>query len=190
MPNTARKPTGHPPEYSEEERSHLLQLAHRTVNEALAGIKTDATAPGEHLAEPRGAFVTLHLHGQLRGCVGFIAAVHPLCRTIVEAATSAAFEDTRFSPVTAAEAQELRIEISVLSPLTPIAAEQVEVGRHGLIVSQHGLRGLLLPQVPLEYGWDRTTFLQQTCVKAGLPPDAWQHGAKLEAFVAEVFGEE
>jgi len=110
-------------------------------------------------------------------------------RTVAETARAAAFEDTRFHPVTPEEAPELEVHLSVLSPLRPIAPAQVEVGRHGLLVSMGARRGLLLPQVPVEYGWDRNTFLEQTCRKAGLPLDSWQHGATLEAFTAEVFGD-
>jgi len=92
-------------------------------------------------------------------------------------------------PVTLSEAPGLKISISVLSPVTPICAEDVIIGRHGLIISEGVFRGLLLPQVPLEHGWDRITFLEQTCRKAGLPLDAWKSGAKIEAFTAEVFGD-
>ncbi len=176
-------------EYSAEERRLLLQLAHEAIDAALRGQEIDTTASSEHLAEKRGAFTTLHLHGQLRGCVGYVFAVRPLVRTIAETAVAAAFNDTRFMPVSEAEARELDIEISVLSPLQSIAPEDVEIGRHGLVVTLGGRRGLLLPQVPLEYGWDRDTFLAETCRKAGLPGDAWEHGATLEAFTAEVFGE-
>ena len=178
------------PEYSGEERAQLLALAHRAIAAALDGSELDTAAPSPHLAELRGAFTTLHLEGQLRGCVGYVAPKYPLYRTIAETAVAAAFYDTRFYPVTAAEAPRLKIEISVLSPLFPIAPEDVVIGRHGLCIAQGRHRGLLLPQVPTEHGWDRNTFLEQTCFKAGLPPDAWQHGATIEAFVAEVFGED
>jgi len=98
-------------------------------------------------------------------------------------------EDPRFPPVRAAELDMLQLEISVLSPMFTIAPEDVVVGKHGLLISHGGRRGLLLPQVAPEWGWDRETFLAQTCRKAGLPPDQWRHGAKIEAFTAEVFGE-
>ena len=176
-------------EYSPEERRVLLDLAHRSIDAMLRGERVEAVAPNPHLAEPRGAFTTLHLHGRLRGCIGYVVPVLPLINTIMETAAAAAFEDPRFDPVTSEEASALKIEISVLTVPALIEAQQVEVGRHGLIVAQHGRRGLLLPQVPLEYGWDRETFLAQTCIKAGLPADAWQHGAKLEAFAAEVFSD-
>jgi len=178
-----------PQEWSDEERAVLLRLAHCAIEAALRRETLDTTPPTPHLAEMRGAFTTLHLFGNLRGCVGFIVPMYPLYRTVAETAVAAAFSDTRFPPVTETEAPGLVVEISVLSPISPITAEEVVVGRHGLLISKGARRGLLLPQVPLEHGWDRETFLQQTCYKAGFPPDAWKHGATLEAFTAEVFGE-
>jgi AmmeMemoRadiSam system protein A len=176
-------------EYSAEERRVLLDVAHRSIEARLRGERVQPVAPSQHLAESRGAFTTLHLHGRLRGCIGYVAPILPLISTVAETAAAAAFEDPRFDEVTEQEAPDLKIEISVLTVPKPIDPEDVIVGRHGLIVTQHSRRGLLLPQVPLEYGWDRETFLSQTCMKAGLPPDAWRHGAKLEAFTAEVFSE-
>jgi AmmeMemoRadiSam system protein A len=113
----------------------------------------------------------------------------PLVQTVAETAAAAAFEDPRFAPVTDEEAPELKVEISILTVPRPISPEEVVVGKHGLIIGQHGRRGLLLPQVPLEHGWDRETFLSQTCIKAGLSPEAWREGATIEGFTAEVFGE-
>ena len=140
-------------------------------------------------AEPRGAFTSLYLRGELRGCVGYVLPVSPVYRAVADTARAAAFEDTRFHPVTLPEAPHLEIELSILSPPQPISAEAIEIGRHGLLISMAGRRGLLLPQVPTEHHWDRTTFLEQTCRKAGLPLDAWQKGATIEAFTAEVFGD-
>jgi uncharacterized protein len=179
-------------EYSAAERELLLKLAHDSIELALAGRDRDLdlSPPSPHLAEPRGAFTTLHLQGKLRGCIGYILPVESLYKTIAATARAAAFEDPRFEPVTLAEAPGLKVEISVLSVPQPIRPDEVVVGRHGLIVSGGGRRGLLLPQVPTEWEWDRETFLAQTCLKAGLPPDAWQHGAQLQGFTAEVFGEE
>jgi AmmeMemoRadiSam system protein A len=182
-------PAGRAAEYSAEERALLLQLAHRAIETALQKRELDLRPPSAHLAEPRGAFTTLHLSGALRGCVGYVIPLYSLYRTVAETAMAAAFSDTRFYPVTAAEAQQLKVEISVLSPFFRVSPDEVEVGRHGLMVSLGASRGLLLPQVPMEHGWDRETFLSQTCYKAGLPLDAWKHGANLEAFTAEVFGE-
>jgi AmmeMemoRadiSam system protein A len=108
-------------------------------------------------------------------------------RAVAETARAAAFEDTRFYPVTLPEAQALEVELSILSPPQPISPDAIEIGRHGLLISLGVHRGLLLPQVPVEHNWDRATFLEQSCRKAGLPLDAWKNGAKIEAFTAEVF---
>ena len=177
-------------EYSPEERRTLLRLAHQSIEAVLASRDLDLTPPSEHLAEHRGAFTTLHLHGKLRGCIGYVFPNQALYRTVAETARAAAFDDPRFAPVEPSEAPELKIEISVLSPLRPATPEDVVVGKHGLVVQHGSRRGLLLPQVPVEWEWDRETFLSQTCLKAGLPPDAWLRGAELQVFTAEVFGEE
>ena len=179
-------------ECSATERELLLRLAHDSIQTALEGRgrELDLTPPSPHLAEPRGAFTTLHLQGKLRGCIGYILPVESLYKTVADTARAAAFEDPRFEPVTLDDAPELKVEISVLSRPRPIRPDELTVGRHGLIVSQGSHRGLLLPQVPTEWDWDRETFLSETCLKAGLPPNAWQHGAQLQAFTAEVFGEE
>ena len=158
------------------------------------------------LAEPRGVFTTLYLrsdlpgndltvnvprnlHRQLRGCVGYAVPIAPLYRAVAETARAAAFEDSRFLPVTKEEALKLEVSLSVLSLLFPIHPEAVEVGRHGLLISHGARRGLLLPQVPVEHGWDRETFLEQTCRKAGLPPGCLAQTATIEAFTAEVFSD-
>jgi AmmeMemoRadiSam system protein A len=181
--------TDFPAEYSPEERRWLLRLAHMSIRSAVCGSPLKVEQASAHLREARGAFTTLHEHGELRGCIGYVVAISPLDETICETARAAALEDPRFTPVVAAELDSLQVEISVLSPMALIAPEDVVVGRHGLMVSHGGRRGLLLPQVPTEWGWDRETFLAQTCRKAGLPADQWRRGAKLEAFTAEVFGE-
>ena len=157
------------------------------------------------LSEPRGVFTTLYLsterlgrlpgnlrresHRELRGCVGYALPTVPLYRAVAETARAAAFDDSRFLPVTKDEAPGLEVSLSVLSRLFPIHPEAVEVGRHGLLVSEGARRGLLLPQVPVEHGWDRETFLEETCHKAGLPLDAWRKAATIEAFTAEVFSD-
>ena len=176
-------------EFSPAEQTQLLCLAHQAILAALQKGEISLDAPSAHLAEPRGVFTSLYLHGALRGCVGYVFPATPLYRAVAETACAAAFEDNRFDPVKLDEAPSLQIELSVLSPPRPILADAVEVGRHGLLISASGYRGLLLPQVPVERGWNRITFLEQTCRKAGLPLDAWQKGAALEAFTAEVFGE-
>lgn len=143
----------------------------------------------ETLEAELGAFVTLKRHGQLRGCIGNIVGNGPLVATIERMAGAAAFEDPRFAPVTAAEAGELEIEVSVLGPLTPCPDPAlVEVGRHGLYIRKAMHSGLLLPQVATEWGWDRETFLDQTCVKAGLPRGTWrQPKVEIWWFEAEIF---
>ncbi|MGA7079719.1 MAG: AmmeMemoRadiSam system protein A [Terriglobales bacterium] len=141
------------------------------------------------LSEPRGVFTTLYLEGELRGCVGYVAPVVPLYRAVAETARAAAFEDSRFLPVTREEGLRLEVSLSALSRLSPVPPDAVEVGRHGLVISLGGRRGLLLPQVAVEHGWGRETFLEQTCRKAGLPLDAWRKGATIEAFTAEVFSD-
>jgi AmmeMemoRadiSam system protein A len=178
-----------PPEYSQQERTLLLKLAHDAIDSALIGKSISTEPPTPHLAEPRGAFTTLHIEGKLRGCVGYVVPLYPLYRTIAETAVAAALQDDRFPPVIRAEAPLVQIEISILSPIKPIVPEEIVIGKHGLVVSRGSYRGLLLPQVPLEWGWDRETFISQTCRKAGLPPDAWKMGATLEAFTAEIFSE-
>jgi len=180
---------GTQPEYNQEERKLLLEIAHESILSLVEKREASVFATSQHLSEPRGVFTTLYSNRQLRGCVGYPAAVLPLYRAVFETARSAASDDPRFRPVQIDEARQLKISISVLSPLRPISAEEIQVGRHGLVISRGGQRGLLLPQVAIEHGWDRIRFLEQTCLKAGLPPDAWSAGARIEAFTAEVFGE-
>jgi len=186
-------------EFSPEERKILLGIAREAIATGLAdnpledGPQFSAVSQspvGAVFVEPRGVFTTLYLGGELRGCVGYPSPIRPLYQAVAETARAAAFEDTRFWPVTEEEASELKISLSVLSPLFPIEAGQVEVGRHGLVISDGLRRGLLLPQVPVEHGWDRETFLEQTCRKAGLPAGAWRRSVVIEAFTAEVFGDE
>ena len=188
-PQLANQFKAAPPEYSAHERKLLLRFAHESIRAHLHGHRFDPPGPPAHLAEKRGVFTTLHLGGKLRGCIGYILAANPLYLAVIETASAAAFEDPRFLPLRETEAPQLQIEISVLSPLSPIAPHEVEIGRHGLMISDHGHRGLLLPQVPIEWGWNRERFLAETCRKAGLPTDAWQRGATVEAFTAEVFSE-
>ena len=176
-------------EFSPEERALLLRLAHEAIESMVEDRMIPLDPPAAHLAEPRGVFTTIYLHDELRGCVGYVMPVTSLYRGVIETARAAASEDSRFRPVTSIEAPELKVSLSILSPLDPITPDQIEVGRHGLVVSWAGHRGLLLPQVPIEHHWDRETFLEQTCRKAGLPMNAWKTGATLEAFTAEVFGE-
>jgi AmmeMemoRadiSam system protein A len=188
-PSNPPKTPADPAEYNPEERSALLQLAHKAVESSLLGRETVWPSTNPHLESLRGVFTTLCLHGKLRGCVGYVAPILPLHRAVIETARAAASQDTRFPPIALDEVRHLRVSLSVLSPLHPIAAADVEIGKHGLVVTLGSRRGLLLPQVPIEHGWTREEFLRQTCRKAGLPEDAWQSGAALDAFTAEVFGD-
>ena len=175
---------------ADAEREELLQIARRAATTWLReGRIPDESPASDKLNAPGAAFVTLTQEGQLRGCIGYTEARAPLYRTVQECAVASATEDPRFLPVSPDEIGSVRIEISVLTPLLPIRPDAVDVGVHGLMVRRGGRRGLLLPQVPAEYGWDRETFLAQVCIKAGLPLDAWRTGAELYSFTAEVFAE-
>lgn len=175
---------------NEADERALLGLARQALEEAARkGRLSEAGPPSGALEEKCGAFVTIHKAGRLRGCIGYVEPLRPLYQTVRECAFAAALRDPRFDPVTADELSELHLEISVLSPLQEISAEALEIGRHGLLVSQGFHRGLLLPQVAVEWHWDRNQFLEEACLKAGLPPGAWQHGARIQAFTAQVFSE-
>ena len=175
---------------SEQDKKKLHDIARQSI---AAGLQGQTPPPLKDitgvLGEPRGAFVTLHLRGRLRGCIGLIEAVKPLAETIQEMALSAAFGDPRFPPLTAQEFKDIDIEISVLSPLRQIKnVDEIQVGVHGLYIRHGSCRGLLLPQVATEYNWDRDTFLQQTCCKAGLPPMAWKDPqTEIYVFSADIF---
>ena len=198
--------------FSPEQRRTLLRIAHYAISFALDRRPFPETPLSAALLEPRGVFTTLYLdqnvtrsddlpkddrhadphrerHRELRGCVGYAVPIAPLHRAVAETALAAAFQDSRFLPVTKEEVSHLEISLSVLSRLFPVHPDSVEVGRHGLVISDYGHRGLLLPQVPIENSWDRQTFLEQTCRKAGLPLDAWRKNAIIEAFTAEVFSD-
>ena len=176
---------------TDDEKRFLLRLARRSLEASVRGEKR--IPPPEvppRLETPAGAFVSLHERGHLRGCIGYVQATHPLYRTVMEAAEAAALHDPRFPPVQPAELPHVALEISVLSPFRNARPEEIQVGIHGLMITEHRSHGLLLPQVALEHHWERERFLEETCRKAGLAPDAWRRGAKIEAFTAEVFGEE
>ncbi len=174
---------------SPDEKNELLRLARRAVRTAIEDnriVQYETQDP--KLLGARGAFVTLKKRGDLRGCIGYIEPLFPLYDTVIRTAVYAATQDRRFPPVTREELDDLEYEISVLT--TPEKVDgpgRVEVGRHGLVISRGENRGLLLPQVAVECGWDRDTFLSQACVKAGLPPDAWKKGAEISTFEAIVF---
>jgi uncharacterized protein len=195
---TPRDPAPPAAEFSLEQRRILLRIAHQAILSVLERQALPEAPPlPRALSDPRGVFTTLYMPGnlrgdlprQLRGCVGYAAPIAPLYRAVAETARAAAFEDSRFLPVTKEEALKLEVSLSVLSRLFPIHPEAVEVGRHGLVISDGPRRGLLLPQVPVENGWDRETFLDQTCRKAGLPQDAWRKNTTIEAFTAEIFAD-
>jgi AmmeMemoRadiSam system protein A len=137
-----------------------------------------------------GAFVTLHRRTRLRGCIGQIGAPQPIVPVLAHCARAAALEDPRFRPVEPHEVPEIEIELSILSALEAITIEQIEIGKHGLIVTSGARRGVLLPQVATQYRWNAARFLDETCLKAGLHHDAWREaGTRVEAFTAEVFSE-
>jgi AmmeMemoRadiSam system protein A len=174
---------------SPADRRLLLRIAREAIVAHLTGTRA-ARPASEILDRPGGAFVTIHKQGQLRGCIGHIEANEPLGGVVARCAVAACSLDPRFPPLTADELPAIDIELSLLMPLEPIAGpDDVEIGRHGLVVESGSRRGLLLPQVAVEWKWDAATFLAHTCHKAGLPRDAWKEGAKLWRFEAEVFGE-
>jgi len=174
-----------------EEKTELLRMARASVAAFFERRETIDDASGKaKFLEPRGVFVTLTKGGDLRGCIGFIEPVAPLGQAVIRAAVYAATEDPRFPPVRLAELRDIKFEISVLTPVREISdPREVTVGRHGLIIARDGMKGVLLPQVPVENKWDRKTFLEQASLKAGLPRDAWRQGAKLYVFEAIVFHE-
>ena len=175
---------------TDAEKDRLLVLARAALEEAVRlGRVSQVAEPAEVLQTPCGAFVTLTNGRRLRGCIGHVEALKPLYATVRECARAAALDDPRFDPVTPSELPFLQLEISILSPVLDIAPQQVEVGRHGLLISRGSRRGLLLPQVAVEWNWGREKFLEETCLKAGLPANAWQHGARIQAFTAEVLKE-
>ncbi len=179
---------------TDPERRALLELARSTLEARLEGraLPSPGHASGT-LTEKAGVFVTLTEPGHvLRGCIGSLVGVEALWRSVRSNAVAAALHDSRFEPVSRAELDRLTIEISVLSPFSTVSSpDEVVVGRHGVLVERNGRRGLLLPQVPVELGWDRETFLEHTCRKAGLPADDWRDPrTRIEIFSAEVFSED
>jgi AmmeMemoRadiSam system protein A len=177
-------------------RRSLLRTARAAIARAIG---TDGDIPGPppvgdpqsvHIALRAGAFVTLRIGGEFRGCIGYPDAELPLVEVVERCAVSAAISDPRFPPLTLVEWQDVHLEISVLGSIEAVDdITDIVVGRHGVIVEFGRRRGLLLPQVAVEYNWDAAELASQTCVKAGLPRDAWRKGARLFRFEAEVFGE-
>ena len=175
---------------NEEEKKTLHQIAKTVIeNKAKGKPVPDFKIESLILKENRGAFVTIHKRGQLRGCIGYIEGHGPLHKTIEEMAEAAAFRDPRFTPVKEKELPELEFEISVLTPLKRIKdVNEIQVGKHGIYIKKGWSSGLLLPQVATEYGWDRLAFLEHTCQKAGLPPHAWKEkDTEIYIFSADIF---
>ena len=176
---------------SQREKDELLKIARKSVESSVRDHKPFEYSPVgfEALAQERGGFVTLKERGQLRGCIGYVAPFKPLCITVRDVAAFAALRDTRFRPVSAGELGALEYEISVLSPLRRVLdVKEIRVGEHGLVMKRGETEGLLLPQVPVEEKWDRATFLEQTCYKAGLPKNCWQDAdTDIFRFTALVF---
>jgi AmmeMemoRadiSam system protein A len=170
----------------------LFRVARECIRAHLKGETPQLPATlSPDLRQPRGVFVTLTRQGRLRGCIGYLEAVKPLNAAVQEMAVAAAFSDPRFPPLREEELADLQVEISILTPMRRIdKVEDIQVGRHGLYLERGPNRGLLLPQVATEYGWDRLTFLKQTCVKAGLPENAWQDPAtRIFIFSADILHE-
>ncbi|HEX6177983.1 MAG TPA: AmmeMemoRadiSam system protein A [Thermoanaerobaculia bacterium] len=176
-----------------EQQTTLLRIARDSIGRQLDGaaLSVNLDEYDEVLRQPAGAFVTLKRDGELRGCIGSVVPVDPVCRAVARSAVNAAFRDPRFYPLQREEFSEVHLEISVMGPIVPVTSiEEIVCGRDGLIIRRGGLAGLLLPQVAVEYGWDRETFLRYTCSKAGLDSEAWHDSAtRIERFSAEVFSE-
>ena len=170
----------------------LLALARETIQCRLDGASLPSPEPDDpKLLEPRGAFVTLKIEGRLRGCIGHVIGVAPLWRAVRDNAIAAAFEDPRFAPLEADELPHAHIEISALTPLRRVDFDEVVVGRDGILLENGISRGLLLPQVAVEYSWDRETFLDHTFRKAGLEAGCWRlPDTAISTFSAQVFGED
>lgn len=173
------------------QQKFLLDLARQTIQHYLkTGETLKIKIEDKELKEKRGAFVTLKVNDQLRGCIGLPLPYKPLCETITEVAISAATQDYRFQPLELEELPQTKIEISVLSLPKPIKdIKEIEVGKHGIIISKGSSKGLLLPQVPVEWNWDLETYLSHGCLKAGLDENEWREGVHIEIFSAQVFSE-
>jgi len=174
-----------------KEQKELLKIARETVIDFVTNGKVPVvspTSPGLNLHS--GCFVTIKQKGELRGCIGNFVSEQPLYQLVQEMAVSAATRDPRFYPMKAGDLDDFALDISVLSPLTKAASvDEIKVGVHGIYIVKGSYRGVLLPQVATEYDWNRDQFLQHTCIKAGLPQDAWQGECEIYIFSAQVFGE-
>lgn len=174
------------------DRKSILELARQAVGEAVCERRLLPQLPqSETFNQHCGVFVTLHVKHKLRGCIGLIEAKEHLAEAIARCAFSAALEDPRFNPMQPEELLEMKVEVSLLSPLQPIRPEEIEIGKHGLLIEQGIHRGLLLPQVAVEHNLDREHFLQETCYKARLPIDAWKSPrTRIYGFTCEIVQEE
>ncbi len=177
---------------TKEERAELREIARKAIEDRLssgASISPGVETASRKLKEPRGAFVTLYRKGELRGCIGQIVPKMPLGEAVAAMAQEAAFRDPRFTPVRSEELDDLKIEISVLTPLQKIdSTDEIQVGKHGILIVRDASMGLLLPQVATEYNWDRNQFLEHCCLKAGLPGNAWKDKeTEIYIFSADVF---
>jgi len=173
-----------------EVRRQLLSVARQALEARVRGLCLPAPDAAAANQPRHGAFVTIFHRDDLRGCLGRVTSDQPLPCLIHHLAQEVADSDPRFDPVRPGELDEISIEVSVLTPAREIqSVAEIEVGSHGLIVERGAHRGLLLPQVAVEHAWDRETFAAHTCVKAGLPAEAWQHGVRMLVFEAQVFGE-
>jgi AmmeMemoRadiSam system protein A len=172
-----------------DDRRRLVQLARAALVARVQG-QRPPEAPPDLLLSASGVFVTIYCLGELRGCLGALDVQEPLAEVIVRLGGDVAHHDPRFVPLRVHELGGVTLDISVLTPPEVVADDSdIVVGRDGIIIEHGARRGLLLPQVAPEYGWDRETFLAHACVKAGLASDAWRNGAKILRFEAEVFGE-
>ena len=174
------------------QKKRLLEIARRSLEGyVVSGKREKFSEIDPVLIREHGAFVTLNKHGQLRGCIGHVIGDSPLYKTVADMAIEAGTGDPRFPKVDVSELKNIEIEISVLSSLERINdVERIQVGKHGILIRKGFYSGLLLPQVATEYGWDRNTFLEHTCNKAGLPADAWKDkSTQIQIFSAVVFSE-
>jgi AmmeMemoRadiSam system protein A len=176
---------------STKEKQLLLKLARETiVSYVQESVIPNKEISNENLLVRQGCFVCVKINGMLRGCIGNFVSDMPLYRLVQEMSVSAATQDPRFYPLKISELENFDLEISVLSPLSRISSvEEIKVGVHGIYLEKNFSRGVLLPQVAVEYGWDRDTFLSQTCLKAGLGKDDWQEGADIYVFSAQIFSD-
>ena len=180
-----------PPQLSPSQEEALLQLAIKAIkNHITAGVIPDEPSADPVLNRKAGVFVTLRIAGMLRGCIGHMTAERPLAQAVQEMAVAAATSDPRFPPLSSKEIDQITIKVAVLSPMKRIDYQEVEVGVHGLLISHGGRRGVLLPEVAADRGWDRETYLENLCYKAGLPGDTWRQNPTMYAFTSIVFGKE